>query len=117
MTDQLATIEKVFILQNVELFANASPEELLHLANIAREVECGKEQIVFSEGDACDSFYVVVRGIVMLESRREQHSGAARNEPERFTAGDGPSLLVFQAIASPGQSIIRWRPTASRSRS
>jgi CRP-like cAMP-binding protein len=68
MPEQVATIEKVFLLQNCELFANATAEELLALANIAKEEEYEKGQTIFSAGESSSSFYFVVRGRVRLES-------------------------------------------------
>ena len=68
MAEQVATIEKVFLLQNCELFSNAMAEELLALANIAREEEHEKGEIIFSIGESSNAFYFVVRGSVGLKS-------------------------------------------------
>ncbi len=69
MPDQVATIEKVFLLQNCELFSTAGAEELLGLARITREEEFRAGATVFSIGESANSFYFVVRGKVHLESR------------------------------------------------
>jgi CRP-like cAMP-binding protein len=69
MPEQVATIEKVFLLQNCELFANATAEELLALASITKEEEYRKGDTVFSSGESSGSFYFVVRGRVRLQSR------------------------------------------------
>lgn len=69
MAEQVATIEKVFLLQNCELFGAATAEELLSLARITREEEFSAGQTVFATGESSNSFYFVVRGKVHLESR------------------------------------------------
>ena len=72
MPEQVATIEKVFLLQNCELFADAKAEELLTLAHITREQEFGAGETVFAAGESSNSFYFVVRGKVHLESRNKK---------------------------------------------
>ncbi len=69
MPDQVATIEKVFLLQNCELFSSATAEELLALANITKEEEYRKGETIFSVGESSNSFYFLVRGHVRLQSR------------------------------------------------
>jgi len=81
MPEQVATIEKVFLLQNCELFSDATAEELLALANIAKEEEYGKGDTIFAAGESSSSFYFVVRGRVRLESRiKNIHEEAAEHQ-------------------------------------
>lgn len=67
MSEQVATIEKVFLLQNCELFSDAMAEQLLALANIAKEEEHAKGDVIFSTGESSNAFYFVVRGSVSLK--------------------------------------------------
>jgi len=111
MAEQLATIEKVFLLQSVELFTEAAPEELLHLAHIALEEEHREGQKIYVEGDSPNAFYILVRGRVHLKSRREQHEEEAIEhqafgvlsvlvgEPHLYTASCLEDCLVLRVDA------------------
>ena len=74
MPEQLATIEKVFMLQSIDLFADAAAESLLGFAKIAKEQEYKQGDVVFSEGEAADSFFILARGSILLESKTYKKS-------------------------------------------
>ncbi len=62
----LTTLERVLLLQNVELFSRVTSEELSYLAGIATEVDIPPGRVLYSEGDAPNGLYVVVSGSVLM---------------------------------------------------
>ena len=63
----LTIIEKVLLLQNIELLSSVTTEQLSFLAAIAQEasVESGKE--LYKENDPPDGLYVIVTGSVQMK--------------------------------------------------
>lgn len=59
-------IEKIFLLQNVDLLEEAESEHLALLASIAEEVEGEAGEILIRQGEPSANLYVVVRGKVEL---------------------------------------------------
>lgn len=60
----LTTLQKAELLQKLEVFSEASVEDLYRLAAIALEAEFAAGQIVFRKDDFGDAFYVIVQGRV-----------------------------------------------------
>jgi CRP-like cAMP-binding protein len=108
MVEQLATIEKVFLLQSSDLFSNASAEALLRMAHIAREEEYRSGEVIHREGSVPDAFYLVVRGRVILESKSLDRSEEAF---EYQTFGLIPSLdgeqHVFTATCAEDSLVLK----------
>lgn len=63
----LSVIEKVLLLQDLDLFRFAYSEHLAHLASICRETEVGKEIILFREGEESKRLHLLISGEVALE--------------------------------------------------
>jgi len=59
-------VEKVLLLQNVDLLSAARTEDLAVLASIADEVLYPEAAVVFEEGQAADALYVVIKGELVL---------------------------------------------------
>lgn len=59
-------IEKVILLQKVDVFSEVSTEQLGHLAAIAEELSKAAGQALYKEHDASDSMYIVLDGRVRL---------------------------------------------------
>ena len=55
----ITTQEKVELLRGVDLFSQASVEELYQLATLAREVGFPPQWVIFQETDIGDAFYIV----------------------------------------------------------
>jgi CRP-like cAMP-binding protein len=68
----LTTIEKVLLLQNIELFSNVTSEQLAFLAVIAEEVVMEPARVLYRQGDPPDGLYVVVSGSVRMERSGEE---------------------------------------------
>ena len=62
----LTVVEKVILLQGVDVFSEVSTEHLTHLAAIAEEVEHPAGTEVYREADPSDSMYIVLEGKVRL---------------------------------------------------
>jgi CRP/FNR family cyclic AMP-dependent transcriptional regulator len=62
----LTLIEKVLLLQEIDVFQNSTTEDLSHIAAITEIVMFSKGDIIYEEGDISDSLYVVVDGCVRL---------------------------------------------------
>jgi CRP-like cAMP-binding protein len=65
---ELAQIEAVIFLQSVDLFRFCKAEEILRIAAIARERSFDQDEKIYAAGDAADTLYCVVRGMVRLEA-------------------------------------------------
>ena len=63
------TLEKAERIRSVDLFSQASVEELQRLASIAREVGFPSQWVIFQETDIADAFYIVVHGQVECLSK------------------------------------------------
>lgn len=61
-------IEKVFLLQQVDLLKDARGSDLALLASIAEEVEADTGSLLVRRGEASEALYVVIRGAVELEA-------------------------------------------------
>jgi len=65
-------VERVLLLQNVDLLAGARTEDLALLASIAEETLYPEGATVFEEGQPADGLYVIVRGRVTLTKDGEE---------------------------------------------
>ena len=85
------TLEAVHVLEASPLFARATPEQLLRLARIAREVALAPGSVLFDEADPA-ALYVVASGEATLETE-----GAPA-----LRAGPGDTLGVHEALGGVG---------------
>lgn len=81
----LTIIEKVILLQNVDVFTRVPSEQLAYLAAIGEELTLHKGETVYTVGDPSDGLYVVIDGRVRL------HQG----ENEILSAGAGEAFGVW----------------------
>lgn len=65
--DRLTDIERVMVLQRIDLFATLAADELLELAAIAREVRTETDMRVFGPADP-PALWIVVSGAISLEA-------------------------------------------------
>ncbi len=95
--DMLSPIEKVLLLQNVEVFAEVPTDQLAALAAIAREMSVLTGDAVYREDDSPDALYLVLEGHVLLHQGDREVTTAAKsttfgtwalfdNEPRVMTA-------------------------------
>ncbi len=74
-------IEKLFLLQKVDLLQGAKSSHLALLASIAEEVEVAKGTEIIRQGETNDALYVVIRGSVELRGMGDQRLVAEENTP------------------------------------
>ena len=60
----MTIIERVLLLQNVELFKEVTTEQLSFVAAIAEEVSVDAGTLVYREKDPPDGLYVVISGLI-----------------------------------------------------
>ena len=63
---ELARIETVVVLQTVKLLASCSAEQILRISAIARQDVHEEGTVLYSDGDAAEALYFVVRGAIRL---------------------------------------------------
>ncbi|MCK5329433.1 MAG: cyclic nucleotide-binding domain-containing protein [Candidatus Latescibacteria bacterium] len=68
----LITIEKVIMLQEIDVFEQLTTEDLAQLASIAQEVEFPPDCVIYSEGSPPDSMYLVIEGRVLLHQGQKE---------------------------------------------
>jgi HEAT repeat protein len=73
-------IEKVILLQSVDVFSDISTEQLAYLAAISEEVSYLKGETIYETGEASDSLYLVVEGRVRLHRDGDDILQAGRND-------------------------------------
>jgi CRP/FNR family cyclic AMP-dependent transcriptional regulator len=76
----LTTIEKVLILQDIDIFEFTTTEDLSHIAAITEEVEYEAETTIFKEGEISDSMFVVVAGKVKLTRDNQEVMTAEKKD-------------------------------------
>lgn len=61
-----SVIERVILLQGVDVFARVPTEQLAHVASVSEEVSHEVGHVLFEENDPSDAMYVVLEGEVRL---------------------------------------------------
>jgi hypothetical protein len=64
--EQMDLIEKVFLLQSVDLLSGARSQQLALLASIARDLDADPDRVLLSRDEPTDAMYVVIDGEVAL---------------------------------------------------
>jgi CRP-like cAMP-binding protein len=62
----LTLIEKVLLLQEIDVFQKSPTEDLSHIAAITEELDYSSSENIYLEGDISDSLYIVIEGKVRL---------------------------------------------------
>ncbi|MBN2001067.1 cyclic nucleotide-binding domain-containing protein [candidate division KSB1 bacterium] len=68
----LTIIEKVLLLQQVDIFENTSTEDLSHIAAITEQVNYTAGKNIYQEGDIPDAMYIVINGEIRLHQQEKQ---------------------------------------------
>jgi CRP-like cAMP-binding protein len=92
----MTVIEKVLLLQDLELFRQASSEHLAQLAAVAKVIDVEKDSILFRRGETARNLLLLLEGTVMLEDGTTQSPVQGREaldywsffsqNPHRYTA-------------------------------
>ena len=96
----LAQIERVLFLQDVELFSHCEAAQIMRIAAIASEREFAAGDRVFSVNDPSDAIYCVVRGQVTIDNPNDE--GVVVDPGSAFGVFDLLSgrLRTLDAVAS-----------------
>jgi len=76
----LTVMEKVDLLQNVELFREIRTQSLAAIAAVAQEIDFDPHQMVYAEGEAADALYVLLEGEVTLSTSRGLYRRLGENQ-------------------------------------
>lgn len=100
-------VEKVIFLQNVEVFAAVSTEQLAYVAAIAEEVSYLQDETVYQIGQRSDALYLVLEGKIRLHRDEEEIAAAGPKEAFGTWAlfDDEPRLTT--ATASEDTRLLR----------
>ena len=82
---RMTTLAKAELIRALELFSQASVEQLYRLATIAQEAYFAPGHTIFREDDIGDAFYLLVQGKV-------EHASERRNIKEVLRPGDAVGL-------------------------
>lgn len=74
------TIEKILFLKGTDIFSNAIPESLLHVASIAKEFSVAKDENIFVEGDTSIYLYLLASGKIRISRDDREIFLAVANE-------------------------------------
>lgn len=81
----LSVMDRVLFLRKVSLFADLSPPDLKHVADVAEERAFGEDETIAVEGEPGDEMHVVVSGTVRV---LRSTPGGGETEIARRTSGD-----------------------------
>jgi CRP-like cAMP-binding protein len=68
----MTIIERVLLLQNIELFADVTTEQLSYIAAIGKEIEVDSGKVLYRENDVADGLYLVISGAVVAKRGTEE---------------------------------------------
>jgi len=105
--DMLSPIEKVLLLQNVEVFAEVPTDQLAALAAIAREMSVLTGDTVYVEDDIPDALYLVLEGHVLLHQGDREVTTAARSSTFGTWALFDDEPRVMTATATEDTRLLR----------
>jgi ATP:ADP antiporter, AAA family len=98
--DDMNLLEKVFLLQQVDLLHGARSAHLALLASIADEVEVSPGTVLLRQGEPTDALYIVIAGAIELKGVGEQVLVARNGTPFGTWAliDEAPSLVSARAL-------------------
>jgi hypothetical protein len=105
--DMLTPIEKVLLLQKVELFSEVPTDQLAALAAIAREVSVLGGDTIFRVDDQADAFYLVLDGRVRLHRGERTITTAGRDDTFGTWALFDDEPRVMDATAEDDTRLLR----------
>ena len=103
----LTTIEKVIMLQEIDVFEHLTTDDLTFLASIAEEMEYSEGAVVFNEGGIPDSMFYVLEGKVRLHRGKEELMAAGKNDTFGTWALFDDEPRVATATAMEYTSVLR----------
>jgi ATP/ADP translocase/HEAT repeat protein len=107
---EMNLIEKVFLLQQVDLLSDAHAEDLALLASVAEEISVTPGTVLIRQGEPTEAMYVVIRGAVEL--RRANEDVYMAEEGTAFGTWaliDGSASLMEARVAEASELLILTR--------
>lgn len=96
----MTTIEKVLLLQGVDIFLDTETEHLAKVAAIAEEVRFTPGTVIFREGEPSHALYVILEGSVSLRKDGIERTTAREKETFGMWAllDESPRLVTAVAV-------------------
>lgn len=98
---EMNLIEKVFLLQQVDLLSDARAEHLALLASVADEINAAPGTVLIRQDEPTEAMYIVIRGAVELRRAKE----------DVLTAEDGTAFGTW-ALIDGSPSLVEARVVA-----
>ncbi len=76
----LTIIEKVLLLQEVDVFENTTTGDLAFIAAITEEYNYDTDYVIYKEGDPSDALYIVVDGLVRVSHNEQKIMDAGKKD-------------------------------------
>ena len=64
---KLSTIEKMICLKSVDIFEQATVEQLARIAGLTQEINLASGETIYAEGQPSDALYFLLSGRILLE--------------------------------------------------
>jgi CRP/FNR family cyclic AMP-dependent transcriptional regulator len=95
----LTILEKVLLLQTVDLFGRLTSEQLSYVAAIAAELSCPRGQIIYTEGELADGLFIIISGSVLMRRNGEEIGRQSQGDAFGVWAllDDEPRLTTAEA--------------------
>ncbi|MFB3905571.1 MAG: Crp/Fnr family transcriptional regulator [Acidobacteriota bacterium] len=95
----LTTIEKIFILQDIEFLSQASADHLALLADLFEEQTVAAGRYLFRTGAVCSSFHLLLEGRVEFEKNGAAGEALERGPVNFWSCLSGlPSSLAARCV-------------------
>lgn len=105
--DVYSTLEKLVLLRASPVFKGIQGEDLVPLARVADHVPLAPGEPAFSEHDAADALYVIIRGRVKIHRGDDQLALLGPGEPFGEMAALDGSLRSASATATEDTELLR----------
>jgi CRP-like cAMP-binding protein len=103
------TVEKVLLLESIDLFSEMTSEQLALVAEQTTEKQIAKGAIIYFEGDLPDAAYILVRGQVVLQRANEDLLAIGPGAAFGAWALVDDSPRPYTAKATEGSKVLRLR--------
>jgi len=105
--DMLSIVEKVLLLQNVDVFSEVPTDQMAALATITREISVLAGDEIYRENDHSDALYLVHQGKVALHQDEEPVTEVEALAPFGVWALFDDNPRRFTAVASENSRLLR----------
>ena len=122
---KLLLIEKVLILKSLSIFAETPENILAEVAPLMNEIELGSDSLIFNEGEAGDSMYIIFEGEVKIHKGRTTLAVLKKkdffgelslldSETRSASATTTKDCMLFKIDQEPFYDLMEARPEVMR---